>query len=298
MPAMKIAMIGSNGLLADELGFLCQERGFSLSVYGLEAPRRHVYSRFERVNLLTESIDMKDLAAHEMIFYVAGAGIQSNLKENWRAVYGLNTTLPVMLAKGLQDIGFEGTFVTFGSCFEIGANSEDRLFSEQEIASSQLPVPNDYCISKRMLTRFVCSSTLSFKHLHLILPVIYGPDEGSSRLIPYTLAMIERGEKPRFTSGSQVRQYLFAGDAAKAAFALVGAGCSGMFNIPGPERFTVREVVETLYRVKGMELPEGVFGVEERADASMGNLQLDGTKLISALPDLSSQILLSRYYSI
>ena len=42
-------------------------------------------------------------------------------------------------------------------------------------------VPNDYCISKRLLTRYINSSSQSFKHIHLILPTIYGEREGKHR---------------------------------------------------------------------------------------------------------------------
>lgn len=45
--------------------------------------------------------------------------------------------------------------------------------------------------------------------LHFILPTIYSEYEDQNRLIPYMLRAIKNGEKLSFTSGEQVRQYLY-----------------------------------------------------------------------------------------
>lgn len=282
---MKVAIIGSNGLLSTEICAFAAAHGHVVTVYGMDEPRSAAFDRFVAIDLLSEKIDIADMAGHDVIFYAAGAGIQSNLKEDWPVVYALNTMLPIDMAKTLQQNGFAGTFVTFGSCFEIGSNSSEHRFTERELACSDRAVPSEYCISKRLLTRFVCSNTPLFAHLHLILPTIYGPTEAPHRLIPYTLSMITRGETPQFTSGAQVRQYLYIGDAVAAAFALIGKRGQGMYNIAGRQRFTVRELVEALYRIKGVGLPEGVFGTAQRSDVSMENLQLDDEKLTAELPD-------------
>lgn len=280
---MKVALIGSNGFLGDHIGMLCAERGDQLAVWGRRAPVRHPFNRFVPTDLLHDNLDLDDIKNHDAIFYVAGAGIQSNLRQGWQMVFEMNTMLLVRLTKGLAESGFNGTLVSFGSYAEIGANTAEHLFTEEEVAASELNVPSDYCISKRMFTRFIRSNTPPFRHLHLILTTIYGPGENPQRLIPYTLSMIAQGEKPRFTAGSQVRQYTFVGDAAQAALALVDAKETGMFNIPGTERFTVREVVQQLYEFKGESMPEGIFGTDQRQDTAMQNLQLDGSRLHRAL---------------
>ncbi len=281
----RVAVIGSNGLLSDEICSFCRTNNYPVTVYGVKAPVNAACDRFIRIDLLDQRIDAVDLARHDVVFYAAGAGIQSNLKEDWPVVYALNTMVPVSIAKQLQEAGFGGAFITFGSCFEIGANSLEHRFTERELASSDRAVPSEYCISKRLLTRFVCSNAPSFAHLHLILPTIYGPTEAPHRLIPYTLSKIARGETPQFTSGAQVRQYLYIGDAVGVAFGLIEKGKRGVFNVAGKQRFTVRELVEALYRIKGVALPAGVFGTAQRSDVSMENLQLDDTRLTAELPD-------------
>lgn len=282
---MKVAIIGSNGLLSNEFGAFCATQGYSVTVYGIDVPTKYPCSAFHQVDLMHQEIDAVQLAQNDVILYAAGAGIQSNLNESYETIYTLNTLLPIKLCKALSVQTYRGTFVTLGSYFEIGAQSEDRLFSEDQLADSALSVPNDYSISKRLLTRFVRSNTPAYNHLHLILPTIYGPTEASHRLIPYTLSMIARSEVPQFTTGTQVRQYLYIGDIPKILFRLVELQQSGVLNIAGDQRFTVKELVSILYAQRGKQLPERVFGGAKRADVSMENLQLDDRKLRELLPD-------------
>jgi nucleoside-diphosphate-sugar epimerase len=178
--------------------------------------------------------------------------------------------------------------VTFGSCFEIGNNNDNTLFSENDLVSSMLEVPNDYCVSKRLLTRYVVSDhNNSFKHLHIVLPTIYGEKEATHRLIPYAVSCIKNNKPMQFTKGVQIRQYLYAGDIPAIIFDLVSLGKEGVFNISGAETYSVRQIVEMIYDFYGLECTEELFGKAERADLGMLNLQLDDSLLKSVSPEVN-----------
>lgn len=282
---MIVSIIGANGLLANEIGLFCNKNDFRLISYGRSRPSIYEFDEFVILDLEKNEVDIDKLSQSDVIIYASGAGIQSNVEDSFESIYNLNTYIPLNISKKLNNIQYKGIFMTFGSCFEIGNNSESIQFSEKEVISSMLAVPNDYCISKRLLTRFVNSSSQSFKHLHFILPTIYGEREAMHRLVPYIISSIKNSEIMQFTSGKQIRQYLYAGDVPRIIFELIPLINNGVFNISGVETYTVREIVEKVFGFYNLQTNEELFGKAERADAGMQNLQLDGSTVKKMLPN-------------
>jgi nucleoside-diphosphate-sugar epimerase len=284
---MFISIIGTNGLLATEIGLFCNNNNINVKAFGRREPERYEYNEFNKIDLNNDKLNIDSVLDSNIIYYTSGAGIQSNLNDPVSFVYHLNTFVPIDLCIELNKNGYQGTIVTFGSCFEIGNNNESFLYSERDIERSTLEVPNDYCVSKRLLTRYVSSSKKnSFKHLHIILPTIYGEKEAAHRLIPYAISSIKNNRQMQFTSGLQVRQYLYAGDVPKIVFDLVKMGKEGVFNISGNETFTVRKIVEMIYSYYALETSDDLFGKAERVDVGMLNLQIDDSKLKNILPSI------------
>lgn len=281
---MTVSIIGTNGLLANEIGLFCNKNDFRLISYGRRKPSIHEFDEFVILDLEKDEVDIDKLSQSDVIIYACGAGIQSNVRDSFESIYSLNSYIPISICKKLNNIEYKGVFMTFGSCFEIGNNSEPTKFSELDVSSSILQVPNDYCISKRLLTRFVNSSNQSFTHLHFILPTIYGEREGMHRLIPYMVSSIKNKEVMQFTSGKQIRQYLYAGDVSRIIFELLPLTNTGIYNLSGAETYSVREIVEKVYEFYNLQTNCDLFGKAERADSGMQNLQLDGTLVKKILP--------------
>src|SRR5688572_12662835 len=125
---MTISIIGTNGLLATELGLFCNRNQNYIKTFGRKEPALYVFDEFTPVDLANNQMEVDKLLDSDAIFYTAGAGIQSNLKDSSALIYQLNTFLPITLCKELIEKGFQGTFVTFGSCFEIGNNNDSVTF--------------------------------------------------------------------------------------------------------------------------------------------------------------------------
>jgi nucleoside-diphosphate-sugar epimerase len=282
---MKVSIIGSNGLLSSEFGIYFNVNNISIDTYGLGIPRNHRSKKFFKVDLIKDKIDFEELSKSDLIIYASGAGIQSNLEESYNDIYMLNTFIPISISKELSLRSFNGTFVTFGSYFEVGNNSNDGLYSENSLINSGLEVPSDYCISKRLLTKYISSSKFNYYHLHLILPTIYGEREGEHRLIPYTLGKLKNQEAPQFTSGEQIRQYLYVGDIPKLVFKLVEKNMMGIINIPGIQTFSVKGVVEEICEYFKIEYKNEWFGKVLRQDLQMLNLQLAGNLINNMVGD-------------
>lgn len=281
---MKVSILGSNGFLSTAIGRYANAQGWTLDVYGLDAPRAHECDSFHCVNLMDAELDCSPLLDSDIIVYAIGAGIQANLKEGFNLIYSLNVTAPVQICNKLKELGYRGCFVTFGSFFEMGETREQRFFTEADLLSSACAAPNDYTVSKRMLSRFVASYKHDFTHWHFYIPTIYGAGENPKRLIPYIIGALRNGDELHFTAGDQTRQYVHVSEVPRMleqAFAQHLP--SGLYNIEGSETMTVREIVTMLHHAFGREVPEGCFGSVERADVGMKFLALDGSKLREAI---------------
>lgn len=279
---MKFSILGTNGFLSTAIARHCNNMGYKLDMYGLEVPVGHKYNNFYNVNLMDTTLDYSNLLSSDIIIYAIGAGIQSNLKENFNLIYNLNVTVPVLICNKLKELDYKGIFVTFGSFFEIGETIETKSFTEAEILASTAHAPNDYTISKRMLSSFIASYKHDFRHWHFYLPTIYGNGENPNRLIPYTINAIRNGQELHFTGGEQTRQYIHVSEIPKVLELSIQKNIeSGIYNIEGKETMTVKDIVTLIHRAMGKAVPDNCFGSAERADAGMKYLALNGSKLRS-----------------
>lgn len=277
---MKISILGTNGFLSTAIAKYANVAGWSLDMYGLSEPVGHNYNNFYKVNLMDAELDCSSLLDSDMIIYAIGAGIQANLKEGFNLIYNLNVTAPVTICNKLKELEYKGIFVTFGSVFEMGETKEERFFTEEDVLTSLCPAPNDYTVSKRMLSKFVASYKHDFKHWHFYIPTIYGAGENPKRLIPYVINAIRNNDELHFTAGDQTRQYVHVSEIPRMlALAFEKNLPSGLYNIEGKETITVKEIVTMIHQAMGKDVPDGCFGSVQRADVGMKYLALDGKKL-------------------
>jgi len=277
---MNVSVLGTNGLLANSIGKFCNEHNYNLDVYGRTMPIHHTFNKFVKIDFLKERLQSEDLIKSDIIIYCAGAGIQSGAKEDLNSIYDLNVSIPIFIFNLLKDQNFNGTFITFGSYFEIGENIIDTSYTEVDLINSMLKAPNDYTVSKRTLTRFISSAKSLYTFYHFILPTIYGENESPNRLIPYTLKAIKEDADLKFTAGDQVRQYIYINDVIEIIFSCVQSHLNtGIYNISGTEEFSVKELVTLLFDLMLKNIPSDVFGKTDRIDVGMKVLKLNGEAL-------------------
>lgn len=270
----KIALIGSDSFVAryvyQQLKGNCKVTGFS---------RRNILQLDNHIqfNYPERPIDFKMLFDFDTVIYCAGGGIQG--KEEDESVYQLNTFLPISMSLYLNNKLYKGKLITFGSYFEIGNNSIEKEFDENDVITSNMSVPNHYCLSKRLLSRFFQGGNFSFKHYHLILPTIYGKGENSNRLIPYLVNTLMEGKEPNLTSGCQVRQYIHASDLSQLVEIIIKSEvASGVYNVPCYETVRISDLVKTIYSVFDINYSEKNETMQ-RYDESMQYLALNCAKI-------------------
>jgi UDP-glucose 4-epimerase len=106
-------------------------------------------------------------------------------------------------------------------------------------------------------------------HVSLRYGNVYGPRQdphGEAGVVAIFFGRFAAGERPRiFGDGSQTRDYVYAGDVARAT--LAAAGKKGVFNVGTGIETSVAELYRLCRRVAGSELEA------EHAEARLGELQ-------------------------
>ncbi len=276
----KIALIGSDSFVA---GYIYQQLKHKYKVTGFSRQNTLQLDNHIRFNYPEQPIDFANLLDFDAVIYCAGGGIQG--KEKDELIYQLNSFLPIKLSLYLSNNLFKGKLITFGSYFEIGNNSIEMEFDENDVINSNLSVPNHYCLSKRLLSRFFQGTNLGVKNFHLILPTIYGKGENSNRLIPYLVNTLREGKEPNLTSGCQVRQYIHAIDLSRLVEIIIKSEvASGVYNVPCYETVRISDLVKTIYSVFDINYSEKNETMQ-RYDESMQYLALNCAKIKNTISD-------------
>lgn len=115
------------------------------------------------------------------------------------------------------------TFIGAGSQAEYG-----RVEGKLTPATPAFP-ENGYGMAKLCashMSRVACEQ-LEMRHVWARILSVYGPFDGGGSMVMSTVAKLSRGEKPAFTAGEQIWDYLYSGDAARAFVALAEKGRHG-----------------------------------------------------------------------
>ena len=295
---MKIAVIGSNGMLSVALTKLFIENNHAVDVYGLNKPNGYEYSNYYHCNLLEDELNYASLMKNDMIVYASGAGVQAALDTPPSLMYSLNVNVPIEITLQLKEQKYRGTYVSFGSYMEIGLNKDkDHSFTEDEIVGSLLSVTNDYALSKRLYGRYMNDLQADYTHWHFILPNMFSYNDinPGTRLIPYILKYIrdfKAGNNikgPSFSAGLQTRQFILLEDIFTVLRkAILFKMPSGIYNVGGGEFMSIRSLIERIFSYFNVPCKDSYFGNEIRRDGDIKSLRISGEKLYSKIGYLPS----------
>lgn len=232
------------------------------------------------------------LSADVVVYCVAG-GVQPGHQDSTDQIWFANTFAPIEICEQLEERGFRGTIVTFGSYFEFGSSLDVGVFDELDLVMSSRPLPNAYCVSKRLFTQYTVLKTSSgarTRHFHFILTNVYGFGENGRRLLPQIMSQVAAGKPSHFSSGSQIRQYTHVRDIATWLAGFIShqrtESPGGVYNLSCDAQVSVREVIELtldMLRRRGFSVPDPVYGSVTREDSAMPCLGVDSQRARTAL---------------
>lgn len=277
----KVAIIGSTSFLARKLIERLGKEDFRIGLWNRNPSKNEFLFSYP-----TSMPDVQELASFDYIFYLAGAGVQSSQKPSCAELYGINTIMPIQLISQLRDINYKGTFISFGSYFELGQSTITTAAKEEDIIYSTANAFNEYCKSKHLLSHFIqeqLNDELSFSLVHFIIPNMYGKGENENRLLPYLIRNIKQKSPLILSHGTQLRQFLHVDDISSFLCKKVQEDKfeSGIYNLGSEHIMSVAALVQNtvgLAEQLGYELPEIEFGKVERHDAKASYLALDDQK--------------------
>jgi len=287
-----IAIIGANSFLAKKL---ISELRFDYQL--------HLYARNESEIALAgikpvfrefyypmKSIEFNELLQFDTIIYTAAAGVQANKDGSAMSAFDINFYIPLQITTHLNSKRYKGKIFTFGSYFEIGNNTSLIPYTEDSVISTLNAIPNNYCDSKRLLSRHYSNKQFALNWYHLIIPSLYGPGENDSRLIPYVVNSLITGAPLKTSSGEQVRQYLYVDDLVNLIRMMTEQDIKpDVYNVAGENQpIQVKEMVALIYQLlgKNFQQPEGIT----TRDQGMLVLSLNDNKLKKAAPNWRSEI--------
>lgn len=296
---MKVIILGVNGMLSVAFTkFFHAKAGVSVDVYGLDAPNGYECDHFHKVNLLDDKLDYDELCQSDVIIYASGAGVQAALQTDSSLMYALNVSIPIEITLQLKKRDYQGIYVSFGSYMEIGLNGEEgKVFMEDEVICSTLPVTNDYGLSKRLYGRYMKDFSANYTFYHFILPNMFSEDDlkPGTRLVPYTLQYLQdyktgrNPQPPSFSAGRQTRQFITLEEMIQTVDKAIAKHIpSGVYNIGGGEYLSIRNLIERLFAIYDVPCKDEFFGTEVRRDGDIKSLCIDGNKLFKELGSLPS----------
>jgi nucleoside-diphosphate-sugar epimerase len=183
----------------------------------------------------------------DIVYHTAAHGGNSCQKDRQRILdSNLMGTINMIDACRKVDLDI---FVNTGSSSEYGI----KIASMRE--DDLLEPVNDYGISKASATMYCQAAArnegLPAVTLRLFSP--YGSYEGQSRLVPSAILACLRGENPRISSRSFVRDFVFIDDVLDAYLKVIDAqdALGEIINIGYGEQHSVGEVVDIIIRLAG-----------------------------------------------
>lgn len=279
---MKIAIIGGNSFLGKQLflRLLNSNKETLFHIFGSSFEDKYLKLHsvtFHKYIFPISSLDYKLLSTCDAIYFCSATGVQSNMVVPEKMIYGLNTFEPIKVAIELEKNNFKGKFITFGSYFEIGTNIIEKYFTENEVVFAKGNVPNHYCNSKRMLSRYVSGNLHKINWFHFLLPTIYGSTENPMRLIPYIINSILNKEPIKVTSGTQLRQYIHIEDVIDLISKIFDDKSNGgIYNLAPNNSISIKELIETIFETLNYNADN--VSIIRRVDENMKYLSLDTSK--------------------
>lgn len=183
----------------------------------------------------------------EVIYYFAGAGIQSNDISSFHIMNDLNANEPINLYKTLSKLDYSGQLITFGSYFEIGICNEPKSHTEFEFISHTNKIPSGYASSKHQLTKYVIKYGIHNPEIswaHFVLPNVYGKGENEHRLFPYIIQCVKNNLPIHLGLGNNIRQFIHVYDLTNFLFNVREKKVNGIFHLSSSDTILVKDAAE------------------------------------------------------
>lgn len=250
---MKVLVIGGDGVLGTALREVTNENGLDATFTSRRIDSNDTRMTFLDLKQDPESIDIHD---YSIIIYVAQSRRYKEFPEGLDDLIRINLIAPDVIAKKAAKKGIKFVYCSTGSVY---ASSNDPLVETS-------PVKDQGKWDTYALSKFFAEVSILNANPHsLILRpfFIFGPSTNNTSLIPNLLHNLLT-QSEIYLAGENGFEFnpIQSRDAARAVLNLVENNESGIFNLAGTERISLKKLIDMLATSFGLSpnykhTPEG-----------------------------------------
>lgn len=245
-----VLVVGGTGFIGRHLATKCLELGAAVTVMTRAqrqtvwvAGARHVHCDLRRRESVAAALDGR---AFQFVFNLGGYIDHTPYSAGGRDVIEQHLTGLMNLVDALDRPALRG-FVQVGSSDEYGDQA-----APQSGPFNSAPI-SPYAFAKRACTDLVrgLSSQEGFPGIATRLFLVYGPGQGTARLLPHVIQACLRDETFPVSPGEQTRDFCFVEDVVEGLI-LAGVTTSAhgsSVNIASGEPVQIRDIIESVVRL-------------------------------------------------
>ncbi len=253
----KVLVTGATGFVGACLTRRLVDAGYDVHLFTrAESDRWRIADLLGRVQ--EHNVDLRDRSSVEksvseispkIVCHLATyGGFASQLEST--AIYAVNFLGTVNLLRACEQTGFD-LFINTGSSSEYGIKSQPMRENDF------LEPVGDYGVSKAAAALF-CSAEAREKDLPVItfrLFSPFGPWDDPKRLIPFVIKSFLRGEPPKLSTPTSVRDYVFIDDVVNSYLRLIENPHGGgeIFNIGSGQQYSIGDIVSQIAALIGTD---------------------------------------------
>ncbi len=251
---------GGAGFIGSHVSRVLLEQGHQVTVLdNLSRGRRELVpesAAFVRADLADEDATAEALPGHDAVIHLAGflevaVSVQKPVEFTENNVVNSVKLLEAMRRAGVGKIVFSSSATVYGVPKRLPLREDDPLGMQANPYGASKVAVETFLGVYHQLYGFDCISLRYFNP--------YGPNElcdPETHAVPNIVrAVLERRPIPVYWKGEQVRDYIYVEDLARAHLApleLTGLDC---FNVGTDVGTKVNDVIDTVFRIVGYEVP-------------------------------------------
>ena len=247
----KILIVGGTGFIGYHLALYGLNNGYKVFSLSKNRPSKKRY--LPNVNyIFTDILDKNKLLKikdrFDYIINASGYGRHLNFNNNGYNLFkshyfGIMNLVEFSKKKKIKK------FIHLGSSFEYGQ-------SKKKIKENYTTLPTSiYGVAKLACTNYLIKNKIFLKFPFTVFRLfqVYGPTQNENRLIPYLINNCKKNKKIYVTHGSQMRNFCYVEDIAKAVFlSLSNKKTNGkIFNLASSENFKIFQIVKMIKNLIG-----------------------------------------------
>ncbi|HEX4814803.1 MAG TPA: NAD-dependent epimerase/dehydratase family protein [Nonomuraea sp.] len=236
-------------------------------------------------------VDLRDARATEELVAAVAPEVIFHLAGEVDGARDAGVVRPTLEGNLAATVNVLGAAAPYGCRVVLAGSSE-----EPRPGNGHSPPPSPYAMAKAAASGYAeLYGRLWGLPYTIVRPtMVYGPGQrDTAKLVPYVTLALLRGQEPRLTSGAKPADWVYVDDVVEAFVLAAGSrrAAGQAFDVGTGTRVPVREVVELLYRIAGVEaappfgsVPDRPLDVPQTADPGPA-LELTGWRARTGLEE-------------